>query len=56
MQNASINYNCGCGYKTVKYTEAADHVEKTGHSIDVSGKLIGEKKAKRKALSVAEKE
>jgi hypothetical protein len=42
----NINYNCGCGYKCISFTEAEKHVEESGHSIDVSGKIVGQKKAR----------
>ena len=41
-----IKYNCGCGFKTNSYTEAAKHTADTGHSVDVSGKIAGKKKRK----------
>jgi hypothetical protein len=46
MLKANISYNCGCGYKTTQYSDAEKHVTETGHMVDVSGKISGEKKKK----------
>lgn len=34
-----IKVQCGCGFQTNNPLTAQDHVEKTGHSMDVSGKV-----------------
>ena len=32
-------YNCGCGFRTSKATDAIEHVRKTGHQMVISGSI-----------------
>lgn len=34
-----IKFNCGCGFQCTKVTEAENHAEVSGHSLDILGKI-----------------
>jgi hypothetical protein len=36
---SKIQYNCGCGFKTDKFSQATLHAATTGHAIQVGGTI-----------------
>lgn len=39
MAKSTVKFNCGCGYTTDNYLEAALHVDSTGHTLGVLGEI-----------------
>lgn len=39
MAKSKVKFQCGCGYSTDNYLEAALHVDSTGHTLDVLGQV-----------------
>jgi len=40
-------YHCGCGFQCSDAAKAAEHVRKTGHQMEVHGRVLPEGKVKR---------
>ena len=47
MAKSTVRYNCGCGYTCTNPLEAALHVDSTGHTMDVLGKIQPDNKPKK---------
>lgn len=43
MASISIQYNCGCGYRSKVLEAAANHCDEKGHVITVQGNIYPEK-------------
>lgn len=43
MVVTSYVYHCGCGYRTSSPAQAIEHVRKTGHTMEIHGKVAEEK-------------
>jgi hypothetical protein len=39
MSRANIRFNCGCGFKCGEALVAMSHVDDTGHSMEVNGRV-----------------
>ena len=48
MAKSTVKFHCGCGYTTDNPLEAALHVDSTGHSLDVLGRVQPDKKPIKK--------
>lgn len=48
MAKNNIKFQCGCGFKTDNYLEAALHVDSTGHTLDVLGTVQPDNKNTKK--------
>lgn len=48
MAKSTVKFHCGCGYTTDNYLEAALHVDSTGHTLDVLGKIQPDEKSIKK--------
>lgn len=48
MAKSVIRFNCGCGYATDNYLEAALHVDSTGHTMGVLGEVQPDNKLVKK--------
>ena len=44
MAKVQVSHNCGCGYKTENIAEAVLHSDSSGHSLDVVGRIIKDRK------------
>jgi hypothetical protein len=44
MVKSTVKFVCGCGKSWDNPLEATAHVEDTGHTVDVQGKLTPDKK------------
>jgi len=40
MVKATYYYTCGCGFKTDNAETAKQHVEETGHKLDIRGMMV----------------
>jgi len=48
MAKSSVKFHCGCGFITDNPLEAAIHVDSTGHTLDVYGRIQPDNKNTKK--------
>jgi len=40
MVKATYHYTCGCGFTATSEAAAKQHVEETGHKLDIKGMMV----------------